>query len=190
MNTANLLDKFLRFLVRKRLKIRFIIIALILILNLIHQKSPNNIFVPSSGMLGAILTIFGILLRTWAADVIIKNEKLTVSGPYTLFRHPLYIGSFLMALGYCFILGDWYLFILLFLMVVGIYLPKIREEEHKLSEKFPEEWNSFCSNTAIFFQKSIPKKLKVTWSFNQWLHNKEYNAFFTGLLALIVLFLW
>lgn len=157
MNTANLLDKFLRFLVRKRLKIRFIIIALILILNLIHQKSPNNIFVPGPGMLGAILTIFGILLRTWAADVIIKNEKLTVSGPHALFRHPLYIGSFLMVLGYCFILGDWYLFILLFLMVVGIYCPKSVRRNINYQKNFQKSGIHFAPILPYFSQNLYRK---------------------------------
>ena len=49
--------------------------------------------------IGAAITLPGCLLRFWAAGHIDKGKALTQGGPYAMTRNPLYLGSFLMALG-------------------------------------------------------------------------------------------
>lgn len=55
---------------------------------------------------GMALLVGGLLLRSWAAGVIEKQSVLAVTGPYALVRHPLYLGSFLIALGFAEIMED------------------------------------------------------------------------------------
>ena len=55
--------------------------------------------------LGASLAALGLGLRIWGAGHLVKNDRLTISGPYAYIRHPLYAGSLLLAVGYAAIAG-------------------------------------------------------------------------------------
>ena len=50
---------------------------------------------------GFALLAAGEGLRVWSAGHLVKREELTVSGPYAYLRHPLYLGSLLVVLGFC-----------------------------------------------------------------------------------------
>ena len=58
---------------------------------------------PTAGglWLGLPVAFAGLLVRAWAAGHIVKNEQLTMTGPYAHTRNPLYFGSFLLAVGFC-----------------------------------------------------------------------------------------
>src|SRR5688500_5819202 len=47
----------------------------------------------------------GAWRRSWSAGILRKGCDLTMSGPYSVCRHPLYLGSFLMLVGFCHLLG-------------------------------------------------------------------------------------
>ena len=51
---------------------------------------------PSSTSLlaGVPVSIFGLLLRAWAAGHLAKNQNLAISGPYSYIRNPLYAGTY------------------------------------------------------------------------------------------------
>ena len=49
---------------------------------------------------GIALAFLGLLFRGWAAGHVRKNDQLAVSGPYAFTRHPLYLGSFVIGLGF------------------------------------------------------------------------------------------
>lgn len=49
---------------------------------------------------GAGLASVGEAFRMWAAGHIRKGREVTASGPYRLTRHPLYLGSLVMGLGF------------------------------------------------------------------------------------------
>ena len=49
---------------------------------------------------GLALAFFGILFRAWATGNIHKDNQLAIGGPYTLSRHPLYLGTFVIGLGF------------------------------------------------------------------------------------------
>ena len=49
--------------------------------------------------LGAAIGVLGEAIRIWAAGHLEKSREVTSSGPYRFTRHPLYLGSSIMALG-------------------------------------------------------------------------------------------
>jgi len=49
---------------------------------------------------GGALVGAGMALRVWGAGHLVKNESLTVSGPYAHLRHPLYAGTLLLGIGF------------------------------------------------------------------------------------------
>jgi hypothetical protein len=54
---------------------------------------------------GFCLAVGGEALRTWGAGHLVKNDRLTVTGPYAYIRHPLYAGTLLIAAGCAAIVG-------------------------------------------------------------------------------------
>ena len=50
--------------------------------------------------MGGAIAVVGLLVRAWAAGHIRKNQTLAVSGPYAHTRNPLYLGSFILGVGF------------------------------------------------------------------------------------------
>ena len=49
--------------------------------------------------IGGAIALVGEMLRIWAAGHLDKGREVTQSGPYRFTRHPLYVGSAIIALG-------------------------------------------------------------------------------------------
>jgi hypothetical protein len=139
---------------------------------------------------GLAVVLTGIFIRSWAAGAIHKTETLTTTGPYALARHPLYIGSLLIAIGFFIIIASPLDVAIIAGTLIPLHVRKARREERKLSVKFGEEWQAYCRRTGAFFPKQIPVGVLGGWSVTQWAHNKEFGALVTGLIALVVLELW
>ena len=50
--------------------------------------------------LGALVASFGEAIRVWAAGHLKKEQEITSSGPYRFTRHPLYLGSLIIGVGF------------------------------------------------------------------------------------------
>src|SRR5687767_3852469 len=78
------MTKLLLFLARRRVAIGFIAgIAAIWL----SDPTPRTLTI------GALIAICGEAIRIWAAGHLEKGREVTMSGPYRLTRHPLYLGS-------------------------------------------------------------------------------------------------
>ena len=58
---------------------------------------------------GGPIALLGLGLRAWATGHIRKNSALATSGPYARTRNPLYLGSFVLGLGFTIASGRWWL---------------------------------------------------------------------------------
>jgi protein-S-isoprenylcysteine O-methyltransferase Ste14 len=74
---------------------------------------------------GLPVALAGVWIRAWAAGHLEKNQKLTTSGPYRWVRNPLYLGTFLAALGFGIAAGRWWLPVLFSAVFLLVYLPAI-----------------------------------------------------------------
>jgi protein-S-isoprenylcysteine O-methyltransferase Ste14 len=72
----------------------------------------------ASFLLGSLLVAAGAVLRFWGAGYLVKNDLLTLAGPYAHLRHPLYAGTLCLALGFGVIASGWAL-----VLVLGCFLP-------------------------------------------------------------------
>jgi len=78
---------------------------------------------------------------------------LNTSGMYSLVRHPLYLGNFLMWLGIALFLGVWWL-TLIFCLTFWLYYEKIMyAEEVFLQEKFAESFQTWAARTPLFIPR-------------------------------------
>lgn len=56
-------------------------------------------------LLGVPPIVAGAALRSFAAGHLVKNDALTTTGPYAHLRHPLYLGTLLVATGFGLLVG-------------------------------------------------------------------------------------
>jgi protein-S-isoprenylcysteine O-methyltransferase Ste14 len=144
---------------------------------------------PGALFLGLLLIVPGESLRIWSSGHIHKNQVLTVTGPYSLTRNPLYLGSFILGTGFIICMGDIWLAVLFLLFFVVVYWITIRWEENKLSRKFPKEWEEYKGKVPRFFPMSrIPRYNKGEFSWTQ-VHKHKELANASIVLAVYVI-LW
>src|ERR1051326_6756660 len=148
--------------------------------------------------LGLAVAFLGLMLRGWAAGYLEKGKRLAQDGPYAYWRHPLYAGSFLLALGFC-AAGTgpprwgasallWAVFLLLF---GGVYPRRIREEEASLEQYFGDGWRAFVRRPPRFLPRLRPARRENPdrFSWARYRKNREYQAALGWLAGAIFLLL-
>ena len=121
---------------------------------------------------GFIISLSGEFFRTMSAGTIKKNEVLAINGLYSLNRHPLYFGSFLMSLGISIASNNiavWLYFLILFPL---IYIPTMFKEEKYLKTKFGNDYKYYKKTIPAFFPK-IKKINSLNFSWKRFKYNKE-----------------
>lgn len=133
--------------------------------------------------------IAGMLIRLWSNGFAIKNDKLTVCGPYAFVRNPLYLGTSLIALGMAIVLSmGW--FILLFVGVMTfIYVKTIKGEQKDLEAKFGDDFRHYCSKVPAFFPTLVPYQSKSYWPFSlERLYKSKEHKVVIWITILIIIF--
>lgn len=139
------------------------------------------------GALGFATILAGLAMRGWAAGVIVKAREVSREGPYALVRHPLYLGSLLIAIGFCIVIGDNLNILVVMIFALLVYWPKLRAEEHEMTEQFGAEYVKYMETVPAFLPVRIPATVRGRWVWRQYLHHREYRAALAVLLALIIL---
>jgi len=116
---------------------------------------------------GFVIAALGQVWRIYAAGVIYKNRRLATTGAYSLVRHPLYFGNFLILAGFTLACANWVVVAVVAFFLLFYYPAAIRYEDRKLQDLFGEEWRAWGNSTPAMF----PTRLK--WRANQ---EAEWNA--------------
>ena len=183
---------------KDRIKIDSAVLSFVIILTGFLYQFPylysNSIFLDDSlDFLGLLIVLLGNFCRMVARGHkkmhSNRGHGLVTSGPYAYVRNPMYLGSFLMGLGFILIVWPWWsvpIFAFLFYQRFNIQIRK--EEEHlkkhfgKIYEvymaKVPRLFPDFKVLLKINYKKEFPEK--EVWS------TKERN----GVLAWPVLALF
>jgi protein-S-isoprenylcysteine O-methyltransferase Ste14 len=129
---------------------------------------------------GAGVSLLGLAIRAWASGHIRKNAQLAVSGPYAFTRNPLYLGSFLLGLGFTIASGQVLLGILFAALFLGIYFPVMRVEASTMGELFGKEYEVYKESVPLFFPRLTPfrrhDKERVKFDGSLYLRYREYRA--------------
>jgi protein-S-isoprenylcysteine O-methyltransferase Ste14 len=102
---------------------------------------------------GIVLAVAGEALRIWAAGCISKNANLACAGPFAHVRNPLYLGSLLIAVGYCFMSGLWWSFLITAAMYYFFYYGTIFSEEEHLRTVLGEPYNAYARAVPRLFPR-------------------------------------
>ncbi len=116
---------------------------------------------PEWNLWGAPLVVIGESVRTWAAGHLVKDEALTVGGPYAHVRNPLYVGSLLNTVGFLVILGDWRLAAAFLALAVAVYVPTVKQEEGYLRRMHGEAFDAYRRAVPGIVPRVRPARLGV-----------------------------
>jgi protein-S-isoprenylcysteine O-methyltransferase Ste14 len=145
----------------------------------------------ASILFGLPVAIVGGVFRALAAGVIKKDAVMATSGVYAMTRNPLYFGSSLLACGFAIMSWNDIAAILLLLPFSVIYPVVILREEAHLQRLFPDEFRAYRSRVPRFFPR-LTGAITRSFSFDQYLYNREYNTAlgFLGALAVLAVKSW
>ena len=176
---------------RYRLSLSFFILLAMLIEWSRHWR-PHSLFslLDWEHPAGLVLLVAGAALRSWAAGVIRKHEDLTSEGPYALVRHPLYLGSFLMAVGVVEILEDRIALAMVLTMIPTIYASVIQREERALAERFGLAWVRYAERTAVLIPRLPTQIAWGEWHWERWRCNREWRILLRTIVLLVALEAW
>jgi len=147
---------------------------------LILFANPN---LPGS-IIGIVLILGGEAWRIWGTGHLQKNEELTVTGPYAYVKNPLYVGSILIAVGFCILAHNIYFLALATLMFCFHYIPyKKKVEGDRLRRIFGRLYEDYDEKVPDYLPRWTPySDRRAAWSFKSFLQNNE-----GGILVLIVI---
>lgn len=135
---------------------------------------------PRALIAGGSVSLLGLSIRAWAAGHIRKNAQLATSGPYAFTRNPLYLGSFLLGLGFTIASGRWWLGLLFAALFLGIYLPVMRVEASTMAEMFGQEFEIYRRAVPLFFPRLAPfrqiESARNKFDGTLYLRYREYRA--------------
>ena len=94
-------------------------------------------------LIGAAVAALGEAIRLWAAGHLEKSKEVTTSGPYRFTRHPLYLGSAIITLGFVIAARSTIVAILAAVYLGMTYTAAIRREERFLTAQFGEAYPDY-----------------------------------------------
>jgi protein-S-isoprenylcysteine O-methyltransferase Ste14 len=121
-------------------------------------------------LIGLPIALIGEALRVWAAGHLEKSREVTQSGPYRLFRHPLYVGSSVMGVGLAVAAGSVTVTLLVLTYLVATLSAAVRTEEAFLRTRFGGDYDAYKEGRAAV--TAAPRR----FSFARALRNREYRA--------------
>ncbi len=124
---------------------------------LLNFLQVGQIALPSINWLGLILMLLGLALRVWSMRVLgtyysrtlrVTDEQIIVTqGPYRIIRHPGYLATMLVWVGYGLALANWLATAAIALLMLGVYSYRIRSEEAMLLSTFGERYQQYRQRT-------------------------------------------
>jgi protein-S-isoprenylcysteine O-methyltransferase Ste14 len=154
---------------------------------------------------GTLIVFLGASFRFWSSGYIRKDSRPAVGGPYGLTRNPLYLGTYVMAIGAALAVSNYWLLILVTIIFAAIYHFVIVQEEERLDVIFGASYHRYAALVPRFFPRPFPvskaalkevnpeeSHFRFSWDLSR--KNKAYEAYasFFGLIGVMVLvaFIW
>jgi protein-S-isoprenylcysteine O-methyltransferase Ste14 len=122
----------------------------------------------TSWSIGLVVACAGEAVRIWASGHIDKGREVTTSGPYQWMRHPLYLGSSVMAVGVMVAARSPVLAVVATVYMVVTITAAVTSEEAHLREKFGDAYDQYARAEVAHPQRAF--------SVERVMRNREYRA--------------
>jgi protein-S-isoprenylcysteine O-methyltransferase Ste14 len=160
------------FLARRRVTIGFACGLLAIVL-----ARPTR----ASLLVGLPIVIAGEAIRLWAAGHLEKGREVTSSGPYRWTRHPLYVGSTLLGLGFAAAANHVAVLALAVAYLALTLTAAARSEERHLDAKFGDVYDRYRRGEAATVSRR--------YSFSRARRNGEHRTVIGVAAAAVLLML-
>jgi hypothetical protein len=99
---------------------------------------------------GFVVSMIGEFIQIWCFASLDKNATLTIRGPYTMVRNPMYLGRFFIPLGFLMLLGQWWL-LAAYTVIYWMYMDaRVQREEAHLKPIFGAPYEQYCTQVRRF----------------------------------------
>jgi len=123
---------------------------------------------PLTWWIGLVIATAGEAIRLWAAGHLEKGSEITQSGPYRWSRHPLYVGSSIIAVGIVIAARSAPVGIVTAFYMGATITAAIRTEEAFLTQRFGDGYDRYRESRA----DPMPRRFSAARA----LRNREYRA--------------
>jgi len=138
----------------KLLRVAFCSFALLALLVAPYERQGINVVLDfTCHWTGYVLLMAGLGLRMWAILYVgqRKSRELTTTGPYSLCRNPLYVGTFLLTLGTALSFENVAMLAFAVVVVIPIHVAVVLAEEKHLRALFGEQYVQYMQRTPRFW---------------------------------------
>ena len=122
----------------------------------------------TSWTVGLLVACAGEAIRVWAAGHIEKGREVTMSGPYRWMRHPLSVGSSVMAAGVMLAARSPALAVVATIYMAATIAAAVTSEEAHLRQKFGAAYDRYARAEGAAVRRSF--------SLQRAMRNREYRA--------------
>jgi len=145
-------DKFSAFIFRTRGIYMFIALAVSIVLKYHYGGvTPLPLFIAGLVIM-AVIQAFRMYAASylWGRQAVARAEAefLCTSGPYSYTRNPLYLGNFIIGMGVCMAINEWYAYALFIASFAFVYSIVIPYEERFLQGKFGNAYLEYKARTG------------------------------------------
>ncbi|MBF0522194.1 MAG: isoprenylcysteine carboxylmethyltransferase family protein [Candidatus Omnitrophica bacterium] len=110
-----------------------------------------------------------------------KSHSLVTTGPYTLTRNPMYLGTFMVGCGFILMFWPWWLLPVYAILFYLRFNQEMTKEEALLTENFGQEYKDYCAKTPRIFPsiiKSLSARTQDIFNLQEAFSTKEKRALF------------
>jgi protein-S-isoprenylcysteine O-methyltransferase Ste14 len=164
----------------------FMVVTSILIVMFPSLYVENELTRNICAVIGFVCIVFGALFRMSARGykkaVSQQSSALVTGGPYKLVRNPMYLGTFLVGVGFMFPLFPLWTIAIFAAVFYLRFVLEIRKEQKFLSNAFGVQYEEYCRNVPAF----IPNLKSIrSVTFNEvfskkylWTTKEKYGLFY------------
>jgi protein-S-isoprenylcysteine O-methyltransferase Ste14 len=171
----------------KRITVKTVPVYLAIVLLIAFSQPKLPWLIP-----GLALILVGELLRIWAAGHLRKTKEVTTTGPYAYVKNPLYLGTFLILVGFCLMAGNLWILAAGAAIFVVYYAPfKKKREGQRLFEKFGDAWADYDLHVPDYIPRwsPYPGRGGRKWSWRDFRENSEDGTFLAVVLGVLLILL-
>ncbi len=141
------------------LKLRYAVAVVFVVLLALYLQ-------PEWLLAGFIVSMLGEFIQLWSFASLVKNEELTARGPYVLVRNPMYLGRFLLLLGFVLLLSSPYVTAAYCVFYYFYMVNRVKREEQRLRRLLGEPYESYCLTVHRFLPTLSRLREKSVWFFD------------------------
>jgi protein-S-isoprenylcysteine O-methyltransferase Ste14 len=139
------------------------------------------------------VVLVGEGLRVWSSGTLEKNVAIADAGPYAYTRNPLYVGNFLIGLGFVVMGHNGWLAGMFLALFPLVYIPTILEEERFLRAKFGDVYEAYLRRVPRFLPSfsAAPRPSRFRWELVKFHRELQtWYALCAGFTAVVIKAVW